>query len=123
MRTTKIERAERALYEAREKFVNRCGNRLFALTVESTYSTLLTKKADEDRQGFLLQVSYRDEAETPSKFATWWYGLPDYVGRQFFNEAVFDDFLERILAFIALKELDKIDGRSMIGRRVASRFA
>jgi hypothetical protein len=119
---TKIEIAENAMNVALEKFIQRCGSRLFALAVKSTYSTLLTRKADEDRDSFLLDVSYRHEAETPSKFATWWYSLPDYVGRQFFNEAVFDDFLESILAFVALKELDKIDGRTRIGRRVSARF-
>jgi hypothetical protein len=123
VRKVKIEIAERTMNDAREKFIQRCGSALFALAVQATYSTLLTKNASKDREGFLLDVSYRHERETPSKFARWYYSLPDYIGPRFFNEDVFDDFLESILAFIALTELNKIDGRSKIGRRVSARFA
>lgn len=120
---TKIEMAERALQEAREKFVKRCDSWLFAMAVARTYSKLLQDRSSQDRESFLLNVSFRAEGETPSRFARWYYSLDEYVGTQFFNEHVFDDYLESILALAALKELDKIDGRSRLGRRVASRFA
>ncbi|MBX5164830.1 hypothetical protein [Rhizobium sp. NZLR4b] len=114
--------AEERLKAARDDFAKRCGSSLFVNAVEQTYLKLLKDAAETDREAFLFDVSHVNEHETPSRFAVWYYRLHEYVGTRFFYEQLWDHYLECILAFAALTELRKIDGRSVLAKRVAKRF-
>ncbi|ARQ56917.1 hypothetical protein Kim5_CH00810 [Rhizobium sp. Kim5] len=118
----KLTAAKNELNTARKDFIERCKSSLFANAVETTYSKLLKDVADKDREEFLFDVSHTNEHETPSRFALWYYRLHEYVGTQFFYEQVWDRYLESIVAFTALTELQQIDGRSRLGKRVVQRF-
>lgn len=125
MQTDQFEKeAKSELAKARKEFSQLCGSDDYAEAILIAYRQFLHEDLSKNEvDDFLSRImKLGEDDKNPSSIAWFMCRLTNFIGNKYCNKREFEDYLSRIIAYVAIVAISALDGRKKFTREALSYF-